>query len=145
MINSAKRTNSRIALALVDIDFFKKFNDTYGHQVGDLVLKHLSKILSSSLRETDLVARYGGEEFVIILSNITDESPITVLELIRKRIEETPLIHESLNENLKVTSSIGYAVFPTDTDNKIELIKMADEALYDAKKTGRNRVKNYSR
>lgn len=145
MINSAKRTNSRIALALVDIDFFKKFNDTYGHQVGDLVLKHLSKILSSSLRETDLVARYGGEEFVIILSNITDESPITVLELIRKRIEETPLIHESLNENLKVTSSIGYAVFPTDTDNKIELIKMADEALYDAKKNGRNRVKNYSR
>jgi len=145
MINNAKRSNEMIVLALIDIDFFKKFNDMYGHQVGDLVLKHLSKIFSSTVRETDLVARYGGEEFVIVLSNINDESPVTLLDQIRKRIESNPLTDKTLIEPLSVTVSIGYASFPSDSENKTELIRMADEALYDAKKSGRNQVKNYSR
>lgn len=145
MMNNSKRTGGRLALALIDIDFFKKFNDTYGHQTGDLVLKHLSKILSSSVRETDLVARYGGEEFVIVLSNIAQDSPFAVLESIRKRIESSPISHETLEESLSITISVGYSIFPSDSESKVDLIKMADEALYDAKKSGRNRVRNYSR
>ncbi|MGE3063389.1 MAG: diguanylate cyclase [bacterium] len=145
MMNSAKRIQGKLAIALVDIDFFKKFNDTYGHQVGDLVLKHLSRIMLTSVRETDLVARYGGEEFVIVLSNIAQESPMTVLEQIRKRVESLPLTHESLSASLSVTISIGYSIYPNDSESKVELIKMADEALYDAKKSGRNQVKNYNK
>ncbi|MDD3803696.1 MAG: sensor domain-containing diguanylate cyclase [bacterium] len=145
MMNNSKRTGGRLAVALIDIDFFKKFNDTYGHQTGDLVLKHLSKIMSSSVRQTDLVARYGGEEFVIVLSNITQDSPMALLEQIRRKVETTPLAHESLSEPLSVTISIGYSTFPNDSDSKVDIIKMADQALYDAKKSGRNQVKNYSR
>ncbi|MEO0237279.1 MAG: sensor domain-containing diguanylate cyclase [candidate division WOR-3 bacterium] len=143
LLNS-QRTDKKVSLGLLDIDYFKKFNDTYGHQIGDLVLKHIANILQQSLRKTDLVARYGGEEFVIVLTNIKDDSFENVFENIRKKIEDTK-IKISSNEELSVTVSIGFSLFPDDTKDKNLLINFADTALYKAKELGRNRVVRYQK
>lgn len=143
LLNS-QRTEKKVSLGLLDIDHFKKFNDTYGHQIGDLVLKHIATILQESLRKTDLVARYGGEEFVIVLTNIKDDSFENVFENIRKKIEDTKIKISSNNE-LSVTVSIGFSLFPDDTKDKNLLINFADNALYKAKEFGRNRVVRYQK
>ena len=140
---NAERSEKKVSLALLDIDHLKKFNDTYGHQTGDLVLKHIANILNESVRKTDLVARYGGEEFVIVLTNIKDDSFQNVFENIRKKIEERKIKIEE--EELKVTVSIGFSLFPDDTKEKNLLINYADIALYKAKEFGRNRVVRYQK
>ncbi len=139
-INLAKRNDFRIAIALIDIDFFKKFNDTYGHQIGDLVLKSVADTLVNSVRQTDLVARYGGEEFIIIFNNIAKDNLFNTIDKIREKIENNSVFVKEKNQHLSVTISIGVSIFPDYSEDRLELIKQADDALYKAKELGRNRV-----
>ena len=128
-------------LLLMDIDHFKKFNDTYGHPVGDKVLQLVAATVAKTIRPNDFVARYGGEEFTVIID--TEPSLLQqAAERIREAIEAQGL--EQDGEILKVTVSIGAACFPLDAMTKKELIEMADQAMYHSKKSGRNRVSLWS-
>ncbi|MBQ1197991.1 MAG: GGDEF domain-containing protein [Spirochaetaceae bacterium] len=128
-----------ISVLMLDIDFFKKFNDTYGHACGDFVLQKVSRSIFDSIRGQDLAGRYGGEEFVVMLYNTDAEAAMMVAERIRKNIAEQELVYE--NNKMSLTISIGVSVF--DVENPItakELVEMADRALYQSKANGRNRV-----
>ena len=126
----SKRYKRKFSILMVDIDFFKKYNDTEGHQAGDALLSIVAKILSEEVRDVDLVTRYGGEEFLIMLPEIDREDAIVVAERIRF----------SVQEKTRVTISIGVSTFSEDMGDESDLIKRADEALYRAKNNGRNRV-----
>ncbi len=128
-----------IAFMMVDIDYFKKFNDTYGHQTGDLVLKELANVLKEQVRCVDSVARYGGEEFAVILLEIEREESIKVAKRIHRAVEEMT-IQSPNGDELSVTVSMGLACYPRDADNRNDLVKIADQALYRAKENGRNRL-----
>jgi len=117
------------SLAMLDIDHFKKINDTYGHQSGDKVLKHLANLMTSIVRKSDIVMRYGGEEFLIFMPNTTKEEAYIVLQKIRSAL--TPC------NNIKYTFSAGIA---DEGETLAEMIKLADEKLYKAKREGRNKV-----
>ncbi|MCK5686322.1 diguanylate cyclase [bacterium] len=134
-----QRYGGELSLIMTDIDHFKNFNDTYGHQIGDLVLSGVAKIVHDSARETDLPARYGGEEFAIILPETDQEGAMILAERIRKRIEDTTKY--GANE-LSVTISLGVSSFNCETPATSfeEMIKQADLALYKAKDTGRNKT-----
>jgi diguanylate cyclase (GGDEF)-like protein len=129
---------------VIDIDFFKKFNDKYGHLVGDKVLRHVAGIFKSSLREQiDTVARYGGEEFAVILPETSLEGAEVFAERIRSSVEKTKLKHES--SELSVTLSVGVAsTMTTNCEKTSALIEAADTALYRAKDNGRNKVEKYT-
>lgn len=136
----AKRYGGELSLLMVDIDFFKKVNDTYGHQVGDSVLKELADIFSRTLRDIDFAARFGGEEFVILLPGINAENALKTAERLRVLVSDARI---SLQQGgvVKITVSIGVASYSAAANNSIEkLIHEADKALYEAKKTGRNKV-----
>lgn len=143
-VNRATRYDNPISLLLADIDFFKKFNDTYGHQVGDFVLVEFARLLKENIRQYDVAARYGGEEFVIILPETNSEEAMIVGEKLRKIIAETKLSDQS--ESYEVTASFGLASSQPATEDgftKDVLITRADQALYQAKEKGRNRVELY--
>lgn len=143
-INRSIRHQTNIALLLVDIDHFKNFNDTYGHQAGDFVLKNFCTTISENIRKYDTLARYGGEEFVIILPETSEEEALLVAEKLRLAIEAATFT--DLNNKYQVTASFGLAsAYPATMANfqKNDFIKKADLALYDAKKGGRNRVMTY--
>lgn len=132
-----ERKQQPYGILFLDIDFFKKVNDTYGHDIGDLVLKQLAKILRSQLRSSDLVARWGGEEFIVVVGESDKEAVLKVAEKLRKAVEEFS------EKNLpKFTISIGLAMADGNKDFDT-LLKEADEALYKAKESGRNRVVIY--
>ncbi|MBN1297787.1 GGDEF domain-containing protein [bacterium] len=134
----AAREPQVFSLVIMDIDHFKKFNDTWGHPVGDEVLKHLARMLRELAREMDIVARYGGEEFVIIMRQCDLKAAVKSAERIRKTCEKTQL---KVNDNLlSITISLGVASYPVHAQSPAELIAVADAALYSAKKNGRNRV-----
>ncbi|MDD2715923.1 MAG: diguanylate cyclase [Candidatus Wallbacteria bacterium] len=136
----ARRYKHQLSFLLMDIDFFKKFNDTYGHQTGDLVLKAVAEAVNITVRQNvDITARYGGEEFAVIAPECNSTDAVNLAERIRKRIEETPLKTSRYGE-LKITLSIGVATYPVNSLSKSDLIAAADEALYKAKHEGRNRV-----
>jgi len=126
-------------IIMLDIDDFKKINDTYGHDIGDLVLSHLAETIKKIIRKDDLVIRYGGEEFVIILPNANLQETYQVAEKIRKTIEQTPL---KINDDLTIsyTISAGISEYRDDDSSIFEAIKRADINLYKAKKKGKNRV-----
>lgn len=126
------------ALLMIDVDFFKKFNDTHGHQVGDLVLKHVAGVIKSVCRNYDTPARYGGEEFVLLLPHLNEKNALVVAERLRGLIEATqvPVGEKSLS----VTVSIGVGLYPDHGTTEAGLIENADKALYQAKAEGRNRV-----
>ena len=125
---------------LVDIDYFKKFNDIHGHLAGDFVLKKTAQLLKDLLRKGDYVARYGGEEFLIILPNTQIENAIIVAEKIRQTVEKAVYTYNNTTE-LKVTISLGLTNnLLNSPENEYQMIKNADIALYEAKKNGRNRV-----
>ena len=125
-------------MLITDIDFFKKVNDTYGHDVGDVVIKGLADILKKQKRATDVVARFGGEEFIVLCEQ-TDEAGAALLgERIREELEAT--VFNTPIGPLTVTCSVGIATFPEAGSTWDELFKSADEALYVSKRTGRNRV-----
>ena len=131
-----------LSLGIVDIDHFKKVNDTLGHPAGDKVLYNIASLLKNSVRKKDTVARYGGEEFILILPEANLEASFMIAERIRQLIEKTSI---AVGETqLHLTVSIGISSFPTHrAKSKEELIKMADRALYEAKAGGRNRVCMY--
>ncbi len=132
-----------LSLVMVDIDHFKKVNDTFGHTTGDLVLKEIASLLKNSTRKKDTVARYGGEEFVLILPEAGLEVTVAIAERIRRQIEQTPF--EVGQTQLNLTVSLGISSFPSHhAHSKEDLIQMADQALYDAKRGGRNRVCVYN-
>ncbi|MBI4777477.1 sensor domain-containing diguanylate cyclase [Candidatus Desantisbacteria bacterium] len=143
-IERCKRLNyGGLSLLFIDIDHFKQFNDLYGHQKGDMVLERVGMILSIHTRKTDVAARYGGEEFVIIAPGTPKENSLLLGERIRSAVSEKLFSHEEKTQNnitFPVTVSIGTATFPNDAGNQEELIKCADNALYNAKNTGRDRV-----
>ncbi len=139
MIDNSKFAEKSIALLMIDIDHFKKINDTYGHQSGDAVLVEVARRLASNLRITDLSARYGGEEFVVILTAINIELANCIAERIRVNIESTPFAIPVAPFQISCTLSIGLT-FLNDGDKLDELISRADQNLYKAKKFGRNKL-----
>lgn len=136
LIDSLRTYKARCSLLMLDIDNFKSVNDTYGHQVGDEVLRKLGEILRNNVRKTDIVARYGGEEFVVVLPTDSEETANVVAEKIRSEMEQTNF--EGVSGHL--TISIGIAHFPKHSQLKDDLIKKADMALYESKRTGKNRA-----
>jgi len=139
-IDRARRARRPAALIMVDIDYFKRFNDTYGHQAGDEVLRHVAQLTARVLRRSDAVARYGGEEFVVLLPGARTEEALPVAETIRAEVEKNPLTLTGMPRPLHVTVSLGIASFPDDAINGPELVAVADRGLYQAKERGRNRA-----
>jgi diguanylate cyclase len=135
--NNCRTLNRQNSVALIDIDHFKSINDTYGHIIGDNVLKQLSNALSASLRETDLAGRYGGDEFCVILPDTTLAQATDILERLRRTVHEHA--HSALPD-LKLSLSIGIAAYGPHLTDAGTWLHEADMALYEAKSTGRNRV-----
>lgn len=132
----AKERGGAVSMLMLDIDFFKKVNDTYGHPVGDTVLRQLARVFRENLRRADLPARLGGEEFGVVLVQ-AQADPMSVAEKVRKAVEQD--LFGEPSDPFHVTISIGAAIWDPSMD-KATLIKKADEALYEAKRGGRNRV-----
>lgn len=135
----AVEKNKDLSLFMIDIDFFKKVNDTYGHNSGDMVLKQLSDILISSCRFIDNISRKGGEEFTVILFECNYEHAFEIAERIRKNVEDYYFIIEE-SKKIRITISIGISSYPSKTNNVNDLLNEADKALYFAKNNGRNQV-----
>ena len=138
-INRTQRNSTPISIMMLDVDHFKSFNDTYGHDVGDQVLKLLGNFLSESFRGDDVACRYGGEEFVLILPGMLLKDSVVKAERIRSEIENNLRV-QHLGKSLSITASIGIAASPEHGSRADLLITNADAALYDAKNKGRNRV-----
>lgn len=138
----ARREGSSFSILILDVDHFKKFNDTYGHKCGDVVLQSLANILVENTRRGDIVCRYGGEEFVILMPDAEADSARERTEFLRKRFEETVL--EYGGDRVKCTFSAGIASFPAHADSGETLLNLADRAMYQSKVDGRNRVSVYS-
>jgi diguanylate cyclase (GGDEF)-like protein len=137
-IRRFQRTLRPFSLLLMDIDFFKKINDAYGHQAGDEVLREVAEIVKKALRDIDMAARYGGEEFAVLLIDTDKKGAASMAERLRKRIMKSAFNVDG--NNIKVTVSIGVASCREDAEGTEELIAKADRALYRAKEAGRNRV-----
>ena len=140
----AERKQQKFALLMIDIDHFKVLNDTFGHHVGDQLLRDVTSILMKDMREVDTVARYGGEEFVIILPETTETGAVFVAQRLRRAVDQAKFFAGSPHSVQHLTISIGVAVYDTDAQFKRDLIEFADAALYAAKHAGRNRVMCYS-
>lgn len=136
----AQRHQRAFSLLFIDVDHFKKYNDTYGHPLGDRVLCQLGEILKSRLRKSDMAARYGGEEFVLLLPETDEDGAMIVAENIRREIAQHPFPGRDACSNQAVTVSIGVAAFPRDGISAAGLLHKADQALYAAKYAGRNRT-----
>lgn len=143
-IAQAKRTESNYGVMMIDIDYFKMVNDTYGHDVGDKVIQTLSKVLTSSIRESDIAFRFGGEEFLVLLFNCNEEKVEEISQKIRTTFSDIT-IQASNGESFKKTLSIGTSLFPKDTDSIWKAIKFADISLYKAKESGRNKVVKFTK
>ena len=141
MLGRTNSTTKPLAVLMIDIDHFKKVNDTYGHGSGDIVLKTTVDRISNGVRPSDLVARMGGEEFVVIMPETQLEAAHSIADRLRERIAQTPIPLPGFPEPLTITISIGCASIDRDQDSTVEaLLGRADAALYKAKGTGRNRV-----
>lgn len=140
----AERRRQKFALLMIDIDHFKTLNDTYGHHVGDQVLRDVASILMKDMREVDTVARYGGEEFVMILPETTETGARYVAQRLRRAVEQAKFFAGSPQSVQHLTISIGIAVYDADAQFKRDLIEFSDAALYAAKNSGRNQVVCYS-
>jgi diguanylate cyclase (GGDEF)-like protein len=134
-LNLATRTRQSVALIMLDIDHFKRVNDTHGHDAGDAALRFLAEVLRAELRSVDTAARYGGEEFAIILPQADLDGALLVSERLRARLERTdvPIVGH-------ITASFGLAAFPQHASTPAQLVTLADQALYEAKSAGRNRI-----
>jgi diguanylate cyclase (GGDEF)-like protein len=135
-LRQSERYGKRVSIILCDIDHFKSVNDTYGHPVGDVVLKGVAATIAKEARTTDLVARYGGEEFAVVMPETDTAGAMVIAERIRERIGKR--VFETEQGPLSVTMSLGVATFPEDATKKAELVERADACLYHAKRHGRN-------
>ncbi|MBF0121190.1 MAG: GGDEF domain-containing protein [Desulfobacterales bacterium] len=146
-VKKAKRYKRDISCIIIDIDFFKKVNDHYGHHIGDDVLRNVSNTIKSNCRSIDTIARYGGEEIVILLPETNKMKASLLAEKIRKIVQDKEIPYDKGNK-IKVTISLGVTGFLSDELIKLidsnQLVKDADYALYCAKKNGRNRVEIYN-
>jgi diguanylate cyclase (GGDEF)-like protein len=138
-VQRAKRYRHQLSLLMLDIDYFKKFNDTHGHQAGNVALRHLATLLAESARETDFVARYGGEEFALVLTETTKRMALELAERLCHNIESSSVKLDN-GEEYRITVSLGVATLPRDAWTQETLLEAADQALYASKKMGRNRV-----
>ncbi len=143
-VQRARRYSRPLTVLMIDIDYFKNFNDVNGHLMGDEILKRVAHTLESNIRKADLLARYGGEEFVIILPEIDKNHALRVAEKLRSTIEEKRFPKQETQPNGNLTISLGLASFPEDSTDARELVDLADRALYRAKAEGRNRVVAYN-
>jgi diguanylate cyclase (GGDEF)-like protein len=137
-VERAQRLNQTIYTAMLDLDFFKKVNDTYGHSAGDIVLKTTAGVIRQTIRAYDLLCRYGGEEFALLILDLEATEAFNLMERIRGSMESTITCYVGIE--IKITCSIGLAEF-LRTDTLESSIKKSDEALYAAKNSGRNQVK----
>ena len=137
-LERSRKFNYNLTCLMIDVDRFKNFNDTYGHLVGDVILVAVARVVKENIREIDLLGKYGGEEFCVILSETDVQDAQFGAERIRQALQDTSV--QAYDEILKVTISIGIAGFPNDSQDLTGLVDKADQALYRAKETGRNRV-----
>jgi len=143
ILEKAKQTNTQVSLLFMDIDHFKHYNDLFGHQRGDMVLKKIAATLRENVRSQDTIYRYGGEEFAIILEGVGEQEAMITAERIRQIIEKTEFEGEEFQPNGHLTVSIGVSCFPDKAGNDTDLVKSADDALYRAKFFNKNRVESY--
>ena len=134
----AKRHSSNFCLALLDIDFFKKVNDTYGHQYGDYVLRTVSDLMKQSFRKTDMLYRYGGEELVMLMPETEVEGALVPVQRLRESVEAFDFDYNGVKA--RVTASIGLTMNYQEFDSAADMLRATDECLYKAKENGRNRV-----
>ena len=139
-IQRHRQAKEPLSLVMIDIDNFKKLNDTYGHQHGDVILKKIARLFREQSREKDFACRYGGEEFAIILEQTNKNQAFDSAERLRKRVENYTFPGATADQSMKITVSIGIATFPDDADNKEDLIAKADKAMYIAKFSGKNKT-----
>jgi diguanylate cyclase (GGDEF)-like protein len=135
-IRFCKKTGSKVSIAMIDLDNFKKYNDTYGHYKGDMLLKKISDIISGNIRETDLAARYGGDELAVLFPSAGHSVAEGICERIRQAVKNALYP----DNEYEVTLSMGIATFPDDGSDTSELIKCADNLLYAAKKLGKDEI-----
>lgn len=138
LVANVQRRRSQVGIMMLDLDFFKMVNDTYGHDAGDAVIKAIAKVLRQAVRASDMVIRYGGEEFLVVLLDASPEQADAIAEKIRFTIEALDI--QAGTTVLRKTISIGVSDFPSDSDTFWQAVKFADVALYQAKDTGRNKV-----
>jgi len=136
----SKTSEKKFSLCICDIDYFKFYNDTNGHPMGDIVLKKVAEIIKNGVKGSDIVARYGGEEFVIVFPETNKKDAVKVCEKLREKIEKYNFPHEKNQPNGNLTVSFGVATFPDDALTPEDLLKKADVALYKAKEMGKNKV-----
>lgn len=144
ILKEAKANRKPLSLVAFDVDNFKSFNDTYGHPAGDRALEELAHIAKKAMRREDLLARYGGEEFTAVLPNTKKDEAVKLAERLREAVEHETKSHPKRIHRL-ITVSVGVASFPEDAEDKEKLIFCADGALYDAKRSGKNRVCAYKK
>lgn len=144
IVHQANRSKDTYSIMMLDVDFFKKVNDTYGHDVGDRVIVAIGQLLQENIRESDLAIRYGGEEFVVMLHNATDEGTQEIANKIHSKFAELKF-DVGVGESIQKTMSIGISMFPLDGDTIWKCIKFADTALYVAKTSGRNKIVHYDK
>lgn len=140
----SKRYNHPLSLLFIDVDHFKEYNDTFGHQAGDKALVKLSHLIKKGSRQLDTVARYGGEEFAVIIPETTKGQAVTMAERLRRKVEEAHFEGKNGHLDRKITISLGLSGFPEDGDTEGLLVERADQALYCSKKSGRNTLSLYS-
>lgn len=143
-LEKARQYQYEVSLIMIDIDYFKRFNDTYGHPQGDRILRMVAQIIKNTLRDDDIVVRYGGEEFAIILSRINKQEALEIAERIRKNIETHQFTLGQEGSVASLTISLGLATYPEDATSKDELVARSDYALYQAKERGRNKVQEFT-
>jgi diguanylate cyclase (GGDEF)-like protein len=136
--NEDRRPGGSLGLVILDLDHFKKLNDTYGHPAGDAALRSLARLLNQHLRKGDQAARYGGEEFVVILPGSDEERSMGAAERLRSALEKHRFVFEGAR--IPLSASLGVAIWPADGKEPEALLSASDRALYAAKQTGRNRV-----
>ncbi|MBU0503468.1 MAG: diguanylate cyclase [Candidatus Omnitrophota bacterium] len=139
-VEKSKATSTPLTLVLLDIDDFKIYNDSLGHQTGDKILKELALILKNQSRKMDYVCRYGGEEFAIILPKTDKKEAFLIAERLRENIEKHHLGHQEILPNKLITVSLGLSTFPEDGNTSTELISHSDKMLYEAKHAGKNKT-----
>lgn len=136
----ASRHLSEVSAVMIDIDHFKKYNDTYGHPAGDALLSAVARLLKENIRKIDIAARYGGEEFCLVLAETNKAAAVVVAEKMRRLVELSQFQPQESRVNGRVTISLGVATFPDDATSMNDLIAIADRRLYHAKQGGRNQV-----